>query len=148
MSDELYLAEAGKGATKNEVKLSVSSEHDLKNLLCCYSLDFSKDITKTEREVQAIKNLVNSCRNIRSTNSIVDFCLVADGRIGAAVNQTMKIWDIAAPQLIIEEAGGTVTDAQGNRIIFDPSDASINQNFTAVAANKTLHHLVINLILN
>ncbi len=146
MSDEMYLAEIGKGATKNGRKIHVTSETDLKNLLCCYSLDFCTDNSKTEREVRIIKNLVQSCRNLRSTNSIVDFCLVADGRIGGALNQTMKIWDIAAPQLIIEEAGGKVTDINGNRIIYTPSEKSLDENFTAIAANPKVHSKISKLI--
>ena len=73
MSDEMYLAELGKGATKNGRKIQVSEVKDLRKMLCCYSLDYSKDISKTEREVRIIKNLVQNIRNLRSTNSIVDF---------------------------------------------------------------------------
>lgn len=148
ISNEMYLAEAGVGTLKNGKIMTVTSENNLKNLLCCYSLDFSKNTDKTEKEVRIIKNLVNSSRNIRSTNSIVDFCLVADGRIGAAINQTMKIWDVAAPQLIIEEAGGKVTDIDGHKIVYEPSEASTDKNFTAVAASKVIHSTVMKLIYN
>jgi len=146
VTDEMYLAQAGKGATKNGKKIDVTDEVELKNLLCCYSLDYSEDSSKTEREVWIMKSLVDNCRNLRSTNSIVDFCLVADGRMGAALNQTMKIWDIAAPQLIIEEAGGVVTDIDGQKIEYIPSKASLNQNFTAIAANAKVHDKILQLI--
>lgn len=145
MSNDLYLAEKGKGVLKNNKRITVTNETNLKNILCCYSLDYSKDITKTDREVQFIKNLVQNCRNLRSTNSCVDFCLVADGRIGAALNQTMKIWDIAAPQLILEEAGGKVTNIHGEKIIYEPSHSSLSDNFTAIAANSALHEQVLQL---
>jgi myo-inositol-1(or 4)-monophosphatase len=146
ISNDLYLAQKGKGALKNNKRIAVASETNLKNILCCYSLDYSIDSTKTDREVQIIKNLVQNCRNLRSTNSCVDFCLVADGRIGAALNQTMKIWDIAAPQLIIEEAGGKVTDIEGKQIVYYPSEASLDQNFTAMAANLEVHGMTLQLI--
>jgi myo-inositol-1(or 4)-monophosphatase len=146
MSDELYLAEKGKGATKNGQTIRVSEETELRNILCCYSLDYSSDLNKTEREVQIIKGLVQNCRNLRSTNSCLDFCLVADGRIGAALNQTMKIWDIAAPQLIIEEAGGKVTNIHGEKIIYEPSHSSLTDNFTAIAANPAVHEQVLQLV--
>lgn len=145
MSNDLYLAQKGKGALKNNKRIMVTNETNLKNLLCCYSLDYSKDITKTDREVQIIKKLVKNCRNLRSTNSCVDFCLVADGRIGVALNQTMKIWDIAAPQLIIEEAGGKVTNIHGGKIVYEPSHSSLTDNFTAIAANPAVHEQVLQL---
>jgi len=146
VSEELYLAEKGKGTFKNGQKITVSTETELKNILCCYSLDFSEDINKTDREVRVIKSLVNNCRNLRSTNSLVDFCYVADGRLGAALNQTMKIWDIAAPKLILEEAGAQVTDIHGQNLVFNPSHGSLTQNFTAVAANPIIHKEILHLI--
>lgn len=146
MSDEMYLATKNGGATKNGQKIHASEESDLSKLLCCYSLDFQKDIQKTENEVQIIKRLVRNCQNLRSTNSLIDFCFVADGRLGATINQSMKIWDIAAPQLILEEAGAKVSDIHGNDIVYTPSDQSITQNYTAVAANPIIHEKVMDSI--
>lgn len=145
--DELYLAESGNGATKNGKMIRVTEEKNLINLLCCYSMDFSEDISKTDMEVQVIKRLVQGCRNLRSTNSLVDFCMTADGRIGAAINQTMKIWDIASPQLILEEAGGKVTDILGNKIDYRLSVDILTKNFTAVAANHVIHSEIMQKVL-
>ena len=58
----------------------------------------------------------------------------------------MKIWDIAAPQLILEEAGGKVTDINGAEITYHPSAKSLTQNYTAVAANPVIHEKVMDLI--
>ncbi len=146
VSDEIYIAESGNGVTKNGVAIRVTEERNLKNLLCCYAMDFSEDISKAEQELQIVRSLVQNCRNIRSTNSLLDFCMVADGRLGAALNQTMKIWDIAAPQLIIEEAGGKITDIQGNKIKYDLSVNVLTQNFTAIAASPAVHTKILNLI--
>ena len=145
-TDELYFATKGGGAYKNDQSIQVSNEIDLKNLLCCYSLDFSVDIEKTEQESRIIKDLAQNCRNIRSTNCLLDFCFTAEGKIGCAINQTMKIWDIAAPQLIIEEAGGKITDIDGGPIKYIPSVSSLTHNYTAVAANGKIHEQVMHLI--
>lgn len=145
ISNELYVAIKGGGAFKEERKIHVSNETNLKNILCCYSLDFSPDINKTEKEVQVIKNLVQKCRNLRSTNSLVDFCMVADGRLGTAINQSMKIWDIAAPKLILEEAGAIVTDIHGQDIVFNPTPESLLQNYTAIAGNPAIHAKILQL---
>jgi len=146
LSDELYYASEGGGTFKNDNQIFVTKEQELKNLLCCYSLDFNKDIRKTEKEVDIIKNLVQSCRNLRSTNSLVDFCFVAEGKFGATINQSMKIWDIAAPELLLKEAGAKITDASGNQIQYTPSSQSTVQNYTAVAANPFIHARIMELM--
>lgn len=146
MSNELYYANIGGGAFKNGQKINVSSEKDLRNLLCCYSLDYSSDSQKTEAEVQIIKRLVQQSRNLRSTNCLIDFCFVADGKLGATINQSMKIWDIAAPQLILEEAGAKVSDIHGNQIVYMPSDQSLTENYTAIAANPEVHEKILKIV--
>jgi fructose-1,6-bisphosphatase/inositol monophosphatase family enzyme len=59
--------------------------------------------------------------------------------LGGCVNQTTKIWDIAAPWLIIREAGGIGTDISGRKIDFRADAGSYNRNFTIIAANPALH---------
>ena len=142
----LYFAEIGKGATKNNEKIFVSKESELKNILMTYSLDYSENVSKTEKESKIIKQLVNNIRNLRATNSLVDFCYTADGRLGGSINQTVKIWDIVAPYLVIKEAGGIVTDIDGEDIRFDVDQENYQKNFTIVASNKILHPNIIKLI--
>lgn len=146
MTNELYYATKDGGAFKNGQQIQSTAEEDLKNLLCCYSLDYSTDLQKTEQEVQFIKRLVQNCRNIRSTNCLIDFCYLADGKIGASINQSMKVWDIAAPQLILEEAGAKVTDIHGDPIVYHPSDQSTTENYTAVAGNPQIHRKIMSII--
>ena len=76
----------------------------------------------------------------------MDFCYVADGRLGAAVNQSTKIWDIAVPRLLIREAGGSVSDIEGKEIIFDLSAKAINQNYTILASGRGIHEDLIDII--
>ncbi len=148
MSDELYYARKDGGAYKNDLPIHTGREVDLKNILCCYSLDFSEDLSKTEKEVQIIKRLVQNCRNMRSTNSLIDFCYTTEGKLGVAINQTMKIWDIAALHLIMKEAGVKVTDIYGNQIEYNLSNQSVNQNYSAIAANPVIHEKISILINN
>lgn len=146
VQDRLYFAEKGKGATVNNGAISVSKETELKNILATYSLDFSDEPGKTERETKIIQRLVENVRNLRATNCLVDFCYTAEGKLGAAVNQTTKIWDIAGPALLIEEAGGLATDLNGNRFDFKVTENDYDRNFEIVASNKTLHPELIKLI--
>mgnify|MGYP001765751124 FL=1 len=135
----LYLAEKDKGATCNGTKITVSEETKLKNALVAYSLDYSEEKRKTELETRLIGRLVSNIRNLRSTNSVIDFCYTADGKLGGCLNQTTKIWDIAGPALLIEEAGGKATDINGNPFDFSLTDENYQRNFTIIAASKLLH---------
>ena len=89
--------------------------------------------------MEILKSLSKKVRNIRSTNSLVDFCYTADGRLGATLNQTTKIWDIAVPWLMIREGGGRVTDIQGKEIRFDLSATRFDKNYTILASGAKLH---------
>lgn len=146
VQNEIYFAEKGKGATKNDKKIIVSAESELKNILAAYSLDFSDEPGKTELETKVIGNLVKNIRNLRGTNCLIDFCYTADGKLGACINQTTKIWDIAGPGLIIEEAGGKVTDILGKQFYFSLNETNYSRNFTIVCSNKILHSKLIKIV--
>lgn len=148
VQNEIYFAEKGKGATRNGEKIKVSGETELKNILAAYSLDYSDEPGKTEREAKLIQQVVSRIRNLRSTNCLIDFCYTADGKLGACMNQTTKIWDIAGPGLIIEEAGGIVTDMQGNQFDFSLNADNYDRNFTIVGSNKVLHSELIKILNN
>ena len=52
----------------------------------------------------------------RSGAAAVDLCYLAAGRVGLFVERGLKVWDYAAGSLILEEAGGKLTDWQGNPV--------------------------------
>ena len=143
---QLYFAEKGKGAKRNNRPISVSKEAELQNVLVSYSLDFSEEPGKTLRETKIIEGLVQKIRNLRATNSILDFCYTAEGKLGACINQSTKIWDIAAPALIIEEAGGKVSDIHGNPLNFNLNEKNADQIYTIISSNKPLHPEIVTLI--
>lgn len=144
--DLLYMAEKGKGATKNGTSIQATPSSDLVENLVVYSFDYSPDPEKTKFELELMARLTSKVRNIRSTNSLYDFCYMTDGRLGAAINQTTKIWDIAGPWLIIREAGGVVCDIHGHEIIFDLSPGSFDRNYTIVASGAGIYSSLMKLI--
>ncbi|MCK4748085.1 MAG: inositol monophosphatase [Bacteroidales bacterium] len=148
VADQLYYAESGKGAWRNGSPIKTLDSTELTEILLSYSFDFSRDPGKTDAEMDLLSKLSNKIRNTRSTNSLIDFCYTTDGRLGAAINQTTKIWDIAAPWLIIREAGGVVTDIFGSEIQFNLSQDEINRNYTIVAAGSGIHGQIIRIINN
>lgn len=134
VDQQLYMAEAGGGASRNGKPISVTTSKNLSEHLVSYSFDFSEDQAKTRAEMEIMASLSRKVRNIRSTNSLIDFCYTADGRLGAALNQNTKIWDIAVPWLMIREGDGIVTDIDGQEIEFDLSAEAVNYNYTIIAS--------------
>ena len=146
VQNETYFAEKRKGATRNGKKIAVSAETKLQNILAAYSLDSSDEPGKTEREAKIMQQLVLSIRNLRATNCLMDLCYTADGKLGACINQTTKIWDIAGPGLIIEEAGGKVTDIFGKTFDFSLTESNYNRNFTIACSNNILHPEILRIL--
>ncbi|MBN1820867.1 MAG: inositol monophosphatase [Prolixibacteraceae bacterium] len=146
--NNVYFAEKGKGATLNGQPIFVSKETNLKNVLFSYGLDYSDDFSLTDFHSKIFRELVKNTRNIRATNCLLDFCYTADGRLGGCINQITKIWDIAGPQLIIEEAGGVFTNTDGTPIKYSLNKTNYNKNYTVAGSNKVLHPQIIELIKN
>ncbi len=146
LEKQLYFTVSGEGAMNNGQTIRCSNSRDLSELLISYSFDFSDQAGKTETEMAILGKLSKKVRNIRSTNSLLDFCYTADGRIGAAINQTTKIWDIATAWLMIAEAGGTVCDIEGRKIRFDLSPESFDRNYTIIASASGIHQKLIETI--
>jgi myo-inositol-1(or 4)-monophosphatase len=141
----LYYAEVGQGVTRNGTRVHVTPETDLRNVLCAYGLDASSDETKTQREAAALARLANGVRNVRMTNSLLDFCYTVDGRLGACVNQNTKIWDIAPIILMLAEAGGLLTDVEG-RALNLAVGADYDRSYAVIGASLALHPQILRLI--
>lgn len=146
--DRTYLAQKDLGATLNGKSIKVSSLQDLNKALISYSLDgYLDNPERTYRECQIMADIALACRNIRNTNcEATDGMYVADGRYGGRVNTTSKIWDNVAPQIIVEEAGGLWTAADGQPIDYSDPLNKIGQNYNYCAANPALHAKLIEII--
>ena len=64
--------------------------------------------------------------------------LVAEGLLGLAVNLFTKIWDIAAPWLIIREAGGQFKHLTDNELTFDLSNEGLMKNYPVIAGSSSV----------
>lgn len=144
--DVMYYAEKGKGAFRNNERIHVTDEQNLKNVLIAYATDYSVDDQKTRMETDVLFELIKNVRNMRATNCLIDFCYVADGKLGGAINYNCKIWDIAALYLIIQEAGGKMTDLEGEDIKFEMTPENYLKNYQVVAAGDPLHGRLIQIL--
>jgi histidinol-phosphatase len=70
--------------------------------------------------------LISSSWRDRGFGDFWGYALVAEGAAEAMMETGMHAWDVAAPQVLIEEAGGRVTDVDGERRIDAPSFVGSN----------------------
>ena len=138
--DETYIASKGNGAFCNAVRLHVTPESKLLNSLVAYGIDgHQEEPTLTRSETELLADIVLGIRSLRSSNSAYDLMLVANGKYGACMNQTSKIWDNVAPHIIIEEAGGVFTDFYGKAQDYSNATKKIEQNFMWCTGSPALH---------
>jgi myo-inositol-1(or 4)-monophosphatase len=134
IDDLLYIAESGKGAFVNGEKLDMPNLL-LKDSLVGFGIDYTDDAGFIDYGIELYRLLIKNARNIRCTNSLVDFMLVAEGKLGAQVNLFTKIWDIAAPWLIINEAGGALSHLFESELVFDLSENGLTTNYPVIAGS-------------
>ena len=135
--DELFCAEAGKGAFMNGKPIHVS-ERDFEHAIVNFGTSpYYKD-TLTDRSFEIAKRFFLSCSDIRRSGSAaIDLANLAAGRLDVFFECVLSPWDIAAGAIIIEEAGGVITDMKGEPIDFSkPSPVLASNKRTAKAALK------------
>lgn len=132
--DELFIALSGHGAWANGTKLQVSAKSDLTDSLL--ATGFPYDTTHSAVAVAQLGKILPLTQGIRRAGSAaLDLAMVAAGRLDGYWESHLKPWDIAAGSLLVEEAGGTVTNGADQG--FDPFCHHV------VATNGLLHrHLV------
>ncbi|MFH1586842.1 MAG: inositol monophosphatase family protein [Candidatus Diapherotrites archaeon] len=114
VTDELFSAEKNKGAFLNGEKIKVSSEENLEKFLVAYGASNHKDAEMIELGVDSVRKILLNCRAIRMRGSaMLDFCHLANGMFDGYIRIDSKEWETPAGILLIEEAGGRVTDFDG-----------------------------------
>lgn len=115
--DELFAAEKGQGAMLGRQKLRVSQRE--RDWLVCTSAPrlVRGHLRESEAAIDAVARAGATVRCAGA--AALDLAYVAAGRYDGVWYHRLKPWDIAAGQLLVEEAGGktsTLCDAQGQRI--------------------------------
>lgn len=137
--DELYVGKVGLGATRNDEQISVSGTS---------SIDHKTLITSPAHRVHALFDLDGllaelSARGARVYNygSVTyNAVLVAAGNSDIAFFPWKNSWDVAAAKVIIEEAGGTTSDPQGDKQRYDQDTAGF------IATNGVLHDEIVKIL--
>lgn len=132
-TEEMFWAKNEEGAFCNDKKIKVSSTRDLGKAVCSVEY-WSRDDNHIKRGLKDFSRFAKSTKKIRYLSSTVfEMCRVANGNLDFCLLDT-TVLDLAAPKLIVEEAGGVCRDCDGNKI-----DMDNKKLVRIIASNKHLY---------
>ncbi|OTG88006.1 inositol monophosphatase [Acinetobacter sp. ANC 4558] len=119
VKDELFSASRGRGAMLNQRRIRVNIKDSLENTFLSVGHAYrakrnGEVISYAKNHFESLLNVTEAGAQYRRTGSAaLDLAYVAAGRFDGYFELGLKPWDIAAGELIVKEAGGTVVDARG-----------------------------------
>ena len=139
VTDELFFAEKGKGAYLNGKKITVSSIDTISQSFI--TIDYKPTKGNINKGIDLMKVIANESFFTRALAcQVIEFVYIACGRSEGNICYSTKLWDLAAAKIILEEAGGKITDFNGDKINLN------NHEFNVVSSNKKVHNKLIELI--
>ncbi len=133
-TEELFFAKKQKGAYCNGKRIMINKNENV----------FSSSLAISSSEIKKLKkyNLVNQ-KNIIEMGSIAyKIALVAKGEVDTAISFTDKNdWDLAASDLILKEAGGSIKKISGEKIVYNSDQMKIE---SVIASNEKLFKKMCN----
>jgi myo-inositol-1(or 4)-monophosphatase len=140
--DELFYAQVGKGATLNDQKISVNTQNDFQKALLATGFPYSGANNKDDLNIviNNLSNILPLCQDIRRFGSAaLDICYVAKGMFSGFYEINLKAWDVSAGVIILSEAGGEITNQNGN------THDIFNDKYI-VATNGYIHKKLVSLV--
>lgn len=109
LRDEMFTAERGQGAALNGRRMHVSQIDNLNRALLCTG--FPYDVRERSEFARHFTNFIMNAQAVRRDGAAaIDLAYVACGRFDGFWEEGLKPWDVAAGVLMIEEAGGRVSN--------------------------------------
>jgi myo-inositol-1(or 4)-monophosphatase len=138
--DEFFFAEKGAGAYLNEQRLRVSDKDNVTHSCLVTGFPYTY-VDMPNGPLEVFGRFIRKGIPVRRLGSAaIDLCWVAAGRFDGFYEHKLNAWDSAAGFLLVEEAGGKVTDFEGN--YYSPYQPHI------VATNGKIHDELLNWISN
>ncbi len=136
ISDEMFTAARGEGSRKNDKPIQVSDTEDLIHSLVVTGFPYDRSEVSSIIELWTYFTLhAQGVRRLGSAS--LDLCYVAAGQMDAYYERYVFPWDIAAGAIIVQEAGGKVTDFYGGKFTSYKNEI--------VASNGKLHEAMISI---
>ncbi len=124
-----WAAASGHGATVNEKPISVSKVSSLSDASISYS-----DFVGWGDRLEPFQKMLATAWRTRGIGDFWSHMLVAEGAVDVAIEPSLALWDMAALDIIVREAGGSFTNTAGHNGPFGGS---------GVSTNGILHNAVI-----
>ncbi len=138
LRDETFTAHKGGGAYLNEHRIRVSKRKDLHGALLGTGIPY-RDQRFVDNYFGMMKALIRDAAGVRRPGSAaLDFAWLAAGRIDGFWELGLARWDFAAGALLVQEAGGVVTDLSGGDRHFETGNV--------VAGNVKIHPVMLKTI--
>lgn len=115
---ETYYGERGKGAYRNGEQIHASQRTLKEGLILFGTAPYHQDLMKKSFEV-AYRYMSQGEDLRRSGSAALDLCAIASGKAEFYFEMRLCPWDYAAGALLVEEAGGIVSDLEGNPVTYD-----------------------------
>ncbi len=139
--DELFLAVRGHGATMNGRRIRVSTEQKARRALLVTGFPYDHH-RHARKHADFLEPFLKNMADVRRLGAAaLDLSWVACGRIDAYWEFSLAPWDVAAGWLLVEEAGGRVSDFSGRPLQLD-------KPIETLATNKALHANVVRIFQN
>jgi len=136
---EMFVAEKGRAARLNERNMKVSKETSLADSVVSYAY-FYREKSSRDKAMKLLMNLEDKSRSMRHLGcTSLELAYVATGRLEAEViSPPLRHWDIAAGILLVESAGGKITNFKGEEW------EGLHQGI--VASNGHTHNAILKII--
>jgi myo-inositol-1(or 4)-monophosphatase len=139
-TDDMYVAEKGQGAYyNNNRRLRVAARRDMADTLIGCGVPHIGKLKEHGRFLKEFSAVMTQVGNLRRLGAAaLDLCFVASGSYDGFWERDLKPWDMAGGIIIVKEAGGFVTDADGGPDMLDKG--------SICAGNDAIHRSLLKLI--
>jgi len=135
-TDDMYVAEKGQGAWHNNRRLRVAARRDFASALVGCGIPPLGRATQHPRFKLELAAVMARCGNLRRMGAAsLDLAMVAAGRLDCFWERGLSPWDIAAGIVLVREAGGYVSDADGGELDMD--------NGSICVGNEQMHRALL-----
>jgi|TARA_Y100000022_G_scaffold199608_1_gene212492 myo-inositol-1(or 4)-monophosphatase len=125
--NEFYWASLGKGSWCNNKRLRVSKRHELTNCLVGTGIPFSDRVY--DKFYTELDNLAKKTAGIRRLGSAaLDLAYVSSGKIDGFWERDLNLWDICSGVLLVKEAGGRISEPNGNKWTTNSRDITVSNS--------------------
>lgn len=138
ITNENYYSVKDGGAFCNDEKIHVSNISDINNALAVTGFPYNRR-EHIDEITTRLKNMLMHVQDVRRFGSAaLDLCYLAKGIYSIYWEKNLKPWDVAAGQLLLEEAGGKITRYDGSKMELD--------SLELLATNGILHNQSIEIL--